>query len=163
MHSIIPVHKICIKNLDGKINFILLSTLEYFRNMNPEDIETNKTLNERDINFEVTNISKENFNIIPLPNLNLNVSPVLQKLCTAYPSTPLKNKTKSLPEETCNNQPKASTPNPQKMATAAQTTVCHLIPLKETFSSCNNPKYSNSSKILIFLLGTFSNIDNLKS
>ena len=73
--------------------------------MNPEDIETNETLNERDINFEVTNISKENFNIIPLPNQNLNLSPILQKLCTAYPSTALKSKTKSLPEETCNSQP----------------------------------------------------------
>ena len=113
----------------------------------------------RDINFEVTNISKENFNIKPLPNQSLNLSPVLQKSCTEYPSTPLKSKTKSLPEETFNNQPKASTPTPHKMAPIGQSTVSHLVPLKETFSSCNNSKYSNISKMLIFLFGTSSNID----
>ena len=156
---IIPAHKICIKNSDGKNSFILLNTLEYFRNMNPENLETNETLNERDINFEVTNISKENFNITSVANQNQNLSPILQKSCTAYPSTPLKSKTKSLPEETCNIQPKASTPNPHKMAITAQTTVTHLVPLKETFSSCNNPKFLTSSKMLIFLLGTSSNIN----
>ena len=159
LHSIIPACKILIKNSDGKINFILLNTLEYFRNMNPENLETNETLNERDINFEVTNISKENFNITPLPNQNLNLSPVLQKSCEEYPSTPLKSKTKSLPEETCNNQPKASPPTPHKMAPTAQTTIYHLVSLKETFSSCNYPKYSNITKILIFLFGTSSGID----
>ena len=66
MHSIVPANKIRIKNSDEKINFILVNTLEYFRNMNPENLETNKTLNERDVNFQVANISKENFNIIPL-------------------------------------------------------------------------------------------------
>ena len=110
------------------------------------------------MDFEV-NKSKENFNLTPIPNENLNLSPVLQKLSTTYPSTPLKSKTKSLPEETCNKLPIASTPNPNKMATTAQTTVSHLAPLKESFSSCNNPKYSNSSKMLIFLLGTSSNSD----
>ena len=59
MHSILPAHRIHIKNSDGKINFILINALDYFRNINGEDIETNETLNERDINFEVTNISKE--------------------------------------------------------------------------------------------------------
>ena len=44
LHSIIPVYKIYIKNSDGKINFILLNTLEYFRNANPENLETNETL-----------------------------------------------------------------------------------------------------------------------
>ena len=34
-----------------------------------------------------------------------------------------------------------------------------MVLFKETFSSHNNPKYSNSSKILIFLLGAFSNTD----
>ena len=97
-YSIIPAYKIRIKNSDGKINFILLNTLEYFRNLNPENLETNETLNERDINFEVTNISKEDFNITPLPNQNLNLSPVLQKSCKEYPSAPLNSKTKSLPE-----------------------------------------------------------------
>ena len=100
MHSIIPADNIRIKNSDGKINLILLNTLEYCRNMNPENLETNETLNERDINFEVTNISKENFNITPLPNQNLNLSPILQKSSTSYPSTALKSKTKSLLEET---------------------------------------------------------------
>ena len=92
LHSIILAYKICIKNSHGKINCIQSNTLEYFRSMNPQNLETNKTLNERDINFEVTNISEENFNITPLPNenLNLNLSPVLQKSCTEYPSTPLK-------------------------------------------------------------------------
>ena len=56
----------------------------------PEKLETNETLNEKDINFKVTNISEENFNITPLPNQNLNLSPVLQKSCTEYPSTPIK-------------------------------------------------------------------------
>ena len=84
---------------------------------------------------------------------------MLQKSYEKYPSTPLKNKPRSLPEETCNNQPKASAPTPHKMAPTAQTTVSHLVPLKETFSSCNNPKYSNISKMLIFLFGTSSNID----
>ena len=55
--------------------------------MNPKSLETNETLNERDINFELTNISKENFNITPLTNQNLNLSTILQKSCTAYPST----------------------------------------------------------------------------
>ena len=159
MHSIILVHKIRIKNSDGKINFILLNTLKYFRNMHPEKLETNETLNETDITFEATNTSKENFNLTLIPNQNLNLSTVLQKLSTTYPSTPLKSKTKSLPEETCNKLPIASAPNPNKMATTAQTTVSHLAPLKESFSSCNNPKYSNSSKMLILLLGTSSNID----
>ena len=96
--------------------------------MNPENLKTNETLNERDINFEVTNISKESFNITPLPNQNLNLSPILQKSCTTtYSSTPLKGKTKSIPDETCNNQPKASTPNPQKIPTTVQTTVIHLV------------------------------------
>ena len=151
MHSIIPAHKIRIKNSDGKNSFILLNTFEYFRNMNPENLETNETLNERDINFEVTNISKENFNITPLANQNLNLSPILQKSCTAYPSTPRKSKTKFLPEETCNIQLKASTPNPHKIAITAQTTVSHLVPLKESFSSCNNPK----------ILDQFQNVDIL--
>ena len=83
----------------------------------------------------------------------------MQKSCTACQSTPLKSKSKPLPEETCNNQPKASTPNPHEMATTVQTTVSHLVPVKETFSSCNNRKYLNSSKMLILLLGTPSNID----
>ena len=120
MHSIIPAYKIRIKNSDGKNSFILLNTLEYFRSMNPENLETNKTLNERDISFEVTNISKENFNITPLANQNLNLSLILQISCTAYPSTPLKSKTKSILEETCNIQPKASTPNPHKIAIIPQ-------------------------------------------
>ena len=137
MHSIIPAHKIRIKNSDGKINFILLNTFEYFRNMHPENLETNETLNETDINFEIANTSKENFNLTPIPNQNLNLSPVLQKSPTTYPSTPLKSKTKSLPEEACNKLPIASTPN----------------------ANNNNPKYSNSSKMLIFLFGTSSNID----
>ena len=77
MHSIIPAYKIRVKNSDGKINFILLNTLKYFRDMNPEKLETNETLNERDINFEVTNISKENLNITLLPNQNLKLRPVL--------------------------------------------------------------------------------------
>ena len=160
MHCIIPGYKIHFKNSDRKISFVLLNTLKYFRNMNmnPENLEINETLNERDINFEVTNISEENFNTTTLPNQNLNLSPVLQKTSTEYPSTPLKRKTKSLPEETCNNQPKASTPTPHKMAPIGQPTVSHLVPLKETFSSCSNPKYSNISKLLIFLFGTFSNI-----
>ena len=127
--------------------------------MHPENLETNETLNETDINFEVTNASKENFNLTPIPNQTVNLSPVLQKSSTEYPSTPLKSKTKSLPEETCKNQPIVSTPNPNKMATTAQTIVSHLVPLKENFSSCNDPKYLNSSKMLIFLLGTSSNID----
>ena len=98
MHSINPAH---IRFADGKINFILLSTLEYFRNMRPENLETNETLNETDINFEVTNTSKEIFNLTPIPNQNLNLSPALQKSSTTYPSTPLNSKTKSLPEKTC--------------------------------------------------------------
>ena len=159
MHSINPAYKIHIKNSDGKINFILLNTLKYFRAMNPEKLETNDTLNERDINFEVTNISEENFNITSLPNQNLNLSPVLQKSCTEYPSTPIKNKAKSLHEETFNIQPKASTPTPHEMAPIGQSTVSYLVPLKETFSSCNNLQYSNISKMLIFLFGTSSNID----
>ena len=40
MHCIIPAYKIRINNSDGKINFILLNTLKYFRNMNPEKLET---------------------------------------------------------------------------------------------------------------------------
>ena len=68
LHFIIPAYKTRIKNSDGKLNFILLNTLEYFRNINPENLETNETLNERDINFKVTNISEENFNITLLPN-----------------------------------------------------------------------------------------------
>ena len=159
MHSIIPAHKIRIKNSNGNINFILLNTLEYFRKMHPENLETNETLNETDINFEVAHTSKENFSLTPIPNQNLNLSPVLQKSSTTYPSTPLKSKTKSLPEEACNKLPITSTPNPNKMAATAQTTVSHLAPLTESFSSCNNRKYSNSSKMLIFLLGTSSNID----
>ena len=79
MHSIITADKIRIKNSDGKINFILLNTLKYFRNMNSENLETNETLNERDISFEVNNIFEEQFNMTPLPNQNLNLSPVLQK------------------------------------------------------------------------------------
>ena len=106
--------------------------------MNPENFETNETLNEKDINFEVTNISEENLNITPLPNENLKLSPLLQKLCREYPSTPLKSKLKSLPEETCNNHPRASTPIPHKTAPTSQTTVSHLVPLKETFSPCHN-------------------------
>ena len=98
IHSIIPAYKIRMNNSDRKINFILLNTLKYFRYMNPENLETNETLNETDINFEVTNISEEYFNIKPGPNQNLNLSPVFQKSCTEYPSTPLKSKTKSLPE-----------------------------------------------------------------
>ena len=34
LHFIIPAYKVRIKNSRGKINFILLNTLEYFRNMN---------------------------------------------------------------------------------------------------------------------------------
>ena len=71
----------------------------------------------------------------------------------------LKSKAKSLPKQTCNNQQKAPTPTPHKMAPTAQTTVSYLVPLKETFSSCNNPKCSSISKILIFLFGTSSGID----
>ena len=112
MHCIIRGHKIPVKNSDGKINFILLTTLEYFRNTNLENLETNETLSERDINFEVTNISKENFNITPTPNKILNLSSIIQKSCTTYPSIPLKSKTKSLPEETCNSQPKAKHQHP---------------------------------------------------
>ena len=119
LHSIIPAYKIRIKNSDRKINFIPLNTLEYFRNMNPENLETNETLNERDISFEVTNISEENFNITPLPNQDRNPSPVLQNSCKEYPSTQLKSKTKSLPEETRNNQPKASRLTPHKMTPTA--------------------------------------------
>ena len=44
------------------------------------------------------------------------------------------------------------------MAPTAQATVSHLVPLKETFSSCNNPKYPNISKLLKFLFGTSSGI-----
>ena len=155
LHSIILAYKICIKNSHGKINCIQSNTLEYFRSMNPQNLEANKTLNERDINFEVTNISEENLNITPLTNQNLNLSPVLQK--SSINST--KSKTKSLPEETCKNQPKASPPTPHKMVPTAQITVNHLVPLKETISSCNNLKYSNISKILIFLFGTSSGIN----
>ena len=122
-----------------------------------ETFETNGTLNERDINFEITNISEENLNITPLLNQNQKLSPVLQKPCKEYPSTPLKSKTKSLLDETSNNQP--TTPTPHKMGPTAQTTVSHLVPLKETFLSSNNPKYSNISKMLIFLFGTSSDID----
>ena len=104
-----------------------------FQKHESTNLETNKTLNERDINFEVTSISEENFSISPLPNQNLNLSPVLQKSSTEYPSTPLKSKTKSLTEETCYNQPKASTPTPHKMAPIGQTTVSHLVPFKEPF------------------------------
>ena len=68
LHFIIRAYKIRIKNSDGKLNFILLNTLEFFRTINPENLETNETLNERDINFKVTNISEENFNITLLPN-----------------------------------------------------------------------------------------------
>ena len=128
MHFIIPAHKTCVKNSDGKINFILLNTLEYLRNINPDNLETNETLNERDINFEVNNISKENFNVTTLPNQDLNLGQILQKPCTAYPSPPLKSKTKSLNKETCNNQPKESTPNPHQMTATAQTTVSQLVP-----------------------------------
>ena len=53
--------------------------------MNPENLEINETLIERDINFEVTKRCEENFNITPLPNQNLNLSPLLQKSCTEYP------------------------------------------------------------------------------
>ena len=49
--------------------------------MHPENLETNETLNESDINFEVINTSKENFNLTPIPNQNL--SPVLRKSSTA--------------------------------------------------------------------------------
>ena len=34
-----------------------------------------------------------------------------------------------------------------------------MVPLKEIFSSCNNPEHSNISKILIFLFRTSSDID----
>ena len=44
IHSIIPAHKICIKNSDGKINLVLLNTLEYFRNMHRKNLETNEIL-----------------------------------------------------------------------------------------------------------------------
>ena len=90
-------------------------------------------------NFEVTNISEENLNITPLPNQNLNLSQVLQKSCKEYPSTPLKSKIKSLLEETCNNQPKASKHTPHKLAPTAQTTVSHLVPLKETIHNVTIP------------------------
>ena len=85
MHSIIPAHKIRIKNSDGEINFILLNTLKYFRNIHPENLETNEILSGTDINFEVTNTSKENFNLPTIPNQNLNLSPVLPKSSTTYP------------------------------------------------------------------------------
>ena len=125
--------------------------------MNPENFET---LNGRDINFEVISISEENLNITPLPIQNLKLTPVLQKSCKS--STPLKSQTKSMPEQTCNNQPRASTPTPHKMTPTTQTTVSHLVPLKETFSSFNNPKHSNISKILIFSFGTSSNNDRFE-
>ena len=67
--------------------------MEYFRNMNPENLERNVTLCERYIDFEVTKISEENFNITPSPNQNLNLSQVLQKSRKEYPSLPLKSKT----------------------------------------------------------------------
>ena len=73
-------------------------------------------LSERDINFDVTNISEEISNITPLPNQDLNLSSALQKICKEYQSTPLKRKSKSLPEKTCSNQPKASPPTPHKKA-----------------------------------------------
>ena len=73
-----------------------------------------------------------------------------------------KSKTKYLPEETCNNQPKGLTSTPHKMAPIGQTTVSHLVPLKKAFSSCNNPKYPNISKMLIFLFGTSNNIDRFE-
>ena len=127
--------------------------------MNPDNLETNETLNIGDINFEVTNISKENFNITPLPNQNLNLSSILQKWCTAYPSTPLKGKTKSLPEETCNNHPKASTPNPHKWQQLLKLQQAIWYPQRKPFHHVTTSKYCNSSKMLIFLLETSSNID----
>ena len=171
LHSIIPADNIRIKNSDRKMSFISVkylvslvllvsNTLGYFRNMNPGNLETNETLNKKDINFEVTNLSEENLNITLVPNQNLYRSPLLQKSCKVYPLTPLKSKTKSLPEEIWNNQPKASIPTPQKMAPTAKTIVSHLVPLKQVFSSCNNPKYSNISKMLMFLFGTYSDIDS---
>ena len=101
--------------------------------MNLENLETSETLNEKDINFEVTNLIEENFNITLLPNQNLYLSPLLQKSCKVYPSTPLNSKTKSLPEETWNNQPNASTPTPHEMTPTAKTTNNHLVALKEVF------------------------------
>ena len=87
--------------------------------MHPEYFERNETLNETDINLELTNTPKESFNITPIPNQVLILSPVLKKLYTVYPSTPLKCQKKSLPLQTCNNRSMELTPNPNKMATTA--------------------------------------------
>ena len=46
IHSIIPAHKIRIKNSDGKINLVLLNTLEYFTNMHRENLERSEILSE---------------------------------------------------------------------------------------------------------------------